>query len=132
MMKLTTLMMNMALMMAMELVMMIQLRTRLVKTGNMRRGGVGDTRVFPREYQSGTSAPTPENVTSSKKMGHLPAQQNSRKSHLLLEYRSDFKDWNPETRLGKYSDPFLVEAIRFCVKEVDRMCVLQTIGNCNF
>ena len=45
----------------------------MVKTGNMRRGGVGDIGVFPREYQSETSAPTPENVTSFKKTGHLPA-----------------------------------------------------------
>ena len=29
----------------------------MVKTCNMRGGGVGDIRVFPREYQSGTSAP---------------------------------------------------------------------------
>ena len=50
-------------------------RLRLVKTGNMRRGGIGETGVFPREYQSRTSAlpPAPENVTSSKKMGHLLA-----------------------------------------------------------
>ena len=60
--------------------------SRIVKAGNMRRGDVGDTGVFPREYQSRTSAPPPpENVTSSKKMGHLPAQPKSRKSHLLLE-----------------------------------------------
>ena len=45
-----------------------------MKTCNMRGGGVGDIGVFPREYQSGTSAPAPENVTSFKKMGRLPAR----------------------------------------------------------
>ena len=33
--------------------------SRIVKAGNMRRGDVGDTGVFPREYQSRTSAPRP-------------------------------------------------------------------------
>ena len=47
----------------------------MVKTGNMRRGGVGDIGVFPREYQSGTSAPQ-EMLQASRKWGRLPAKHN--------------------------------------------------------
>ena len=63
------LMMSLVLMVAMELVMMtIQLRRRrMVKTCNMRGGGVGDTRVFPREYQSGLAPPPQKMLQASRK-----------------------------------------------------------------
>ena len=87
-------------------------RRRLVKTCNMRGGGVGDIGVFPREYQSGTSAPRPRKCYKLQENGTFASsQQNSRKSHLLVEchrrggvWRTDFKEWDLETRLGKYYD----------------------------
>ena len=57
----------MQLMMAMELVMIQLRRRRMVKTCNMRGGGVGDTRVFPREYQSGLAPPPQKMLQASRK-----------------------------------------------------------------
>ena len=76
--------------------------SRIVKAGNMRRGDVGDTGVFPREYQSRTSAPRPPKMLQAPRKWDI-CQHSQRAGKAIFFWnvtgegsfwRSDFKEWN--------------------------------------
>ena len=77
--------------------------SRIVKAGNMRRGDVGDTGVFPREYQSRTSAPPPQKMLQAPRKWDI-CQHSQRAGKAIFFWnvtggegsfwRSDVKEWN--------------------------------------
>ena len=73
---------------------------------------MGTPECFQGNINPGLAPPAPENVTSFKKMGRLPARSKIAGKAIFLwnvtgeggVWRGDFKEWDLETRLGKYYD----------------------------
>ena len=84
-----------------------------MKTGNMRRGGIGDTGVFPREYQSRTSAlPPPQKMLQAPRKWDICQSSTIAGKAIFLwnvigsTWKSVSKQWNctkvwPEMYVGK-------------------------------